>query len=269
MQPLLPCAHDGLELALLFFFVFSSILPYLLLLLYLNSPGKKDRFPKSGVIIYRFYLGLTICTLLVTLFSLFYLPHYFSAGGILWFVLFFLLLYLVSLRRRDPYRYVVIAGEINRIPLVAAVLVCAGGVVYSIFFVLLEAYAIVGVAASELVSPLITSGETTKSSPAADPGVFVPSALEPQKQGNTPGAAEPTLGAAEPTPPAGFVRRQLVSAVSGKVENIVRSPTSEENLELQVDTALAVMGGERMGKGYQPIPQNHSASPPWGSTKQL
>ena len=77
----LPHVHDGLELSLLFFLVFSSILPYLVLLLYLNSPGREKTFPKSGVIIYRFYIGFAICTLLVTLLSLAHLPHYFLCGG--------------------------------------------------------------------------------------------------------------------------------------------------------------------------------------------
>ena len=85
----------------------------------------------------------------------------------------------------------VIAGEIDRIPLVAAILVCTGGVVYSILFVVLEVYAIVGVAVDELVSPLITSGEARETPPAADPGVFAPGLLEPQNQDNTLPAPEP------------------------------------------------------------------------------
>ena len=161
----IPHARDGLELALLFLLAFSLLFIYLCMLLFINSPGKKNPLPESGVILYRFYLALVACTLLITIVSLLLLPHYFSAGGILWLILLAFFFFLLFLRGRDTYRYVIIAGEIDGIQLASAVLVCAGGLLYSMVFVFLEVSALLGVAASEMVQDVAISPETRKASP--------------------------------------------------------------------------------------------------------
>ena len=247
-QYLLPCCRDGLDLALIFFFFFFLLLPYLMFLLFTTYPGKKDPLPERSTIIYQFYLGLSAVTLLVTLYSLILLPHYFTAGGILWCLLFSLLIFLFFLGRKDKFRYVIIAEEIPRVPLLMAALTCGVCVLYSVYFIILESIVLLRVGAIEEGRILLGSYKTPLQSLEKNPPgpgedkAFIPSPRESATAGGS--MENPPGDRVEPRERMDKVRRTVISAANDKVTDFVTTPTSAQDAELKADCLLATVGGD-------------------------
>ena len=148
---------------------------YLSYLLLANLLGEKSPFPRESDVVFRFYLLLTLFTLFCTALIFCLFPGSSGGGGILWFLLLSLFLYLAILQRNGGYRYVIIIQELPRVPLVMALMLCASSVLFNLLFVYLEVNAQLAVTSGKAAleagtHPTLASPDESASGQASEAG---------------------------------------------------------------------------------------------------
>ena len=220
MQPVIEEAASALHALNIIYYLFLSILPYFFFLYWSRFYKKLKTDLSIRKVVHSFYIMLT----LLTAFFIFYVTFVFSMpiyvmSGV-FFMILLVLLFLLYLRRTQPFQYAVISQELPRLPLVLTILILFMGIGLTYVAMMLEAALLVTGTQVELVVQFMeqhfNQPENTTDQDTNDTDVVVPTPIE-----------KPVSSSSSSRGVGGFFWNLARGFVDDKVVNVIEAPTTE------------------------------------------